>query len=65
MSKSSTSSPESEWAEFVIPEEMLVAGVQMMDETTGLSQVEQVAYIYAAMEGVRRLLAEPVSATAH
>lgn len=49
----------------MIPEEMLVAGVQMLDETAGLSQEEQVAYVYAAMEGVRRLLAEPVSATAH
>ena len=65
MSKSSASSPVSEWEEFVIPEEMLVAGVQMLDETAGLSQEEQVAYVYAAMEGVRRLLAEPVSTTAH
>ena len=65
MLKSSTCSPESEVVGFVIPEEMLLAGVQMLDETAGLSQEEQVAYIYAAMEGVRRLLAEPVSATAH
>lgn len=47
--------------EFVIPEAMLVAGAEMSAETDDLTHEERAAYIWAAMEGVRRLIAEPIT----
>lgn len=46
---------------FVIPEEMVIAGAEMSAETESLTHEERAAYIYAAMEGVRRLIVEPIT----
>lgn len=47
--------------EHIIDEAMLLAGAEMSAETETLTHEERAAYIYAAMEGVRRLIAEPIT----
>lgn len=66
MSKSSTNLNESEFAEVMVTEEMIYAGLDMFAETKGMQPGERIAYVYAAMEAVRQfMLTPPESETRH